>query len=103
MAKAAMAKAAGTDRPKRTRTCIACGRQGDKTGLLRIVRAADGSVRFDATGRAPGRGAYVCSSACFGAAMKGKRLNRALKTQVSEGEYAQIAGELERLSNRDNG
>ena len=93
----------GTARPKRQRTCIACGAQGDKVGLLRIVRMADGAIRFDATGRIPGRGAYVCSRACFDAAAKGKKLARALKTAVGAEEYALIAGELERLANGAQG
>ena len=97
-----MAKTTGQTKPKRQRTCISCGMQDDKVSLLRIVRSADG-VRFDPTGRIPGRGAYVCSAACFEAAVKGKRLNRALKMQVNEEDYAQIAGELEHLSNRVHG
>ena len=101
-----MAKAAAQntgDAVKRKRTCIACGAQGDKLGLLRIVRTADGRACFDATGRMAGRGAYVCSAACFKAATKAKRLNRALKMPVSEEDYAQIAGELERLADRVQG
>lgn len=97
-----MAAVSGQTKPKRQRTCIACGAQGDKVGLLRIVRT-DGGARFDATGRVPGRGAYVCSAECFAAAAKGKRLNRALKMQVSEQDYAQIAGELEHLADRVHG
>lgn len=97
-----MANATEQTKPKRQRTCIACGAKDDKVGLLRIVRTADG-VRFDATGRVPGRGAYVCSHACFEKAMKGKRLNRALKMQVSNEDYAQIADELERLQDRVHG
>lgn len=98
-----MANVTGQTRPKRQRTCIACGSQGDKLGLLRIVRTADGAVRFDATGRVAGRGAYVCSRECFEDAMKGKRLNRALKMQVSNEDYAQIADELERLADQVHG
>ena len=52
-----MTQTAGQQKAKRQRTCIACGAQGDKVGLLRIVRAADGTARFDASGRMPGRGA----------------------------------------------
>ena len=50
--------AAGTT--KGQRTCIGCGSQGRKGGLLRIVRDADGTASFDATGRAPGRGGQRC-------------------------------------------
>ena len=49
--------ATATNTGKRQRSCIACGAQADKTGLLRIVRTPEGAVAFDAAGRAPGRGA----------------------------------------------
>lgn len=88
---------------KRQRTCINCGAQEDKRSLLRIVRTAAGEVRFDPTGRAAGRGAYVCSAECFQGAMKAKRLPRALKTQVSAQDYETIAGELACLGDSDKG
>ena len=48
-----------------------------------MVRTPDGSVRFDPTGRANGRGAYVCrDEACVtGAAGRGG-LGRALEATV---------------------
>lgn len=79
----------------RIRTCIACGKQSGKTDLLRIVRRADGSVSFDAKGRAPGRGAYVCSEACLAKACESHRLDRALKTKVSDSNYERIASDLQ--------
>ncbi|MDR3848973.1 YlxR family protein, partial [Eggerthella sp.] len=54
-----------TETRKRQRSCIACGKQAGKAELYRVVRTPAGSVAFDGTGRAPGRGAYVCSEACF--------------------------------------
>lgn len=39
---------------------MACRTSRDKRDLVRVVRAPDGTVRVDATGRANGRGAYVC-------------------------------------------
>ena len=99
----AMAKANEQAKTIRLRTCVSCGGKEDKRGLLRLVRKADGSVGFDPTGRCPGRGAYVCSFACFKRAVAGKRLNRALKTRISEEDYAQIADELGRLTNRVDG
>lgn len=48
------------------RTCIACGTSSDKCTFVRFVRKADGTVALDASGKAAGRGAYVCAkSACF--------------------------------------
>ena len=52
-----------TETKKRQRSCIACGKQAGKAELYRVVRTPSGSVAFDGTGRAPGRGAYVCSEA----------------------------------------
>jgi predicted RNA-binding protein YlxR (DUF448 family) len=69
-------------RPKHTpiRTCVACRTAGDKRGLLRAVRGIDGVVRFDPTGKANGRGAYVCASeVCIALAQKQKKLDRSLK------------------------
>lgn len=80
-----------TDTNKRQRSCIACGKQAGKTDLYRIVRAPQGGAAFDATGRAPGRGAYVCSEACFAAACKTKKIERALKTKLDDHELEQIA------------
>ena len=79
---------------KRQRSCIACGRQADTVALLRIVRDPSGAVAFDATGRAPGRGAYVCSEECFAAACKRKKLDRALRTTLEGDVYERIAAEV---------
>lgn len=66
-----------------TRSCVVCRTSREKRELLRIVRAPDGAVHFDATGRANGRGAYVCrDEACIeGASGKGT-LARALGSSM---------------------
>src|SRR2546425_10043876 len=62
------------------RTCVACRTSGDKRGLLRVVRQPDGQVVFDPSGKANGRGAYVCASPeCIAVAQKRKSLDRSLK------------------------
>lgn len=71
-------------KPKKQRLCIVCGTQADKHELLRVVRMSDGSVRFDATGRAAGRGAYLCSAECLSKALKAKKLERALRTKLDQ-------------------
>lgn len=45
-----------------TRTCGVCRQTRPKREMTRIVRRADGSVHRDETGKAPGRGTYVCST-----------------------------------------
>ena len=74
----------------RQRTCIACGVQGDKRTLHRIVRNAKGGVSFDASGRAPGRGAYVCSAKCLADAFKKQKVQRALRCAVSPEEQQDV-------------
>lgn len=81
-------------RPKRQRSCISCGKVSDKVSLYRIVRTKDGSVAFDATGRVAGRGAYVCSTACLEAALAGKKLQRALKTNVGKDDAELIVADI---------
>lgn len=85
---------AQAEQPKRQRSCIACGGKAGKGELWRIVRASDKTVAFDATGKAAGRGAYVCSEACFEKAVQTKRLDRALRASLTEDDYERIASEL---------
>lgn len=42
------------------RTCVVCKEKKPKRDLLRIVRTPDGEVFVDTSGRANGRGGYVC-------------------------------------------
>lgn len=81
-------------KPKRIRSCVACGAQSSKSDFLRIVRLKDGEVAFDASGKAPGRGAYVCSKECFDTVCKKQKLERALKTSLSELDYERIGSQI---------
>jgi uncharacterized protein len=52
---------------------------------MRIVRTPSGDVVPDETGRAAGRGAYVCRTGdCLQTAIKKGALSRALKTSLPE-------------------
>lgn len=69
-------------RPKHVpqRTCIACRKVDAKRGLQRLVRLEDGRVALDATGKRPGRGAYLCAErGCWETALKRTAIERALK------------------------
>ena len=62
------------------RTCIGCREVQAKRQLVRVVRQADGHIRIDPSGKAPGRGAYVHTLAtCWQQALNGGRLTHALK------------------------
>lgn len=65
------------------RTCIGCRNVARKGDMLRIVRDKEASVSLDASSKLPGRGAYVCSSACFYKVLDNGRLSSALKTRIS--------------------
>ena len=73
------------------RTCVACRTSGDKRGLLRVVRLPEGGVAYDASGKANGRGAYICASeTCIKTAQKRNSLGRSLKTEVDLELYQQL-------------
>lgn len=73
-----------------TRTCVVCRSSTAKGALHRIVRSPDGAVRYDPSGTAPGRGAYVCGKPnCLELAGKRRALQRALRTaDATEVEHA---------------
>ncbi len=79
--------------PKKTpmRMCVACRQMRPKKELTRVVRTPGGEVLVDGTGRANGRGAYLCHSAeCLKKAMKSKALERALETSVDSAAYEKL-------------
>jgi predicted RNA-binding protein YlxR (DUF448 family) len=56
--------------------------------MVRIVRTPDQGVKIDETGKAAGRGAYLCQERkCWEKALSEKRLEYALKTDLSEEEW----------------
>ena len=73
------------------RTCVACRATNAKRELVRIVRAVDGSVTIDSSGKRSGRGAYLCSTAgCWDAALKRGVLPRALKIESIPEDNLQV-------------
>jgi predicted RNA-binding protein YlxR (DUF448 family) len=65
------------------RMCVSCREMQPKKELVRIVRMPEGAVVLDSTGRANGRGAYLCKkSACLEKAIKSRALERALETKI---------------------
>ena len=81
---ATMPKSAAV-RPKHVpqRTCIACRQVGGKRGLVRLVRTEQG-VAVDPSGKQAGRGAYLHRERrCWEVALKGYRIEQALRTKLS--------------------
>ena len=62
---------------------------------MRIVRTPAGDVVIDETGRAAGRGAYVCrASDCLDKTLPKGALSRALKTPLPSDVREALAGSL---------
>lgn len=77
--------------------CIVCREHSDKKTLVRIVRNKNGEIFLDKTGKANGRGAYVCTSAeCVEKLKKTRALNRAFKCEVPTEVYDMIGEQIER-------
>jgi uncharacterized protein len=87
-------------RPKHQpqRTCIVCRDKTPKRALIRIVRTPDGEVHVDPTGRANGRGAYLCGNPdCWNRALRSGVLSRALRTELDEASLARLRENAENL------
>ena len=70
------------------RKCVGCGEHRDKCDLWRIVKSPSGDVSLDKTGKAQGRGAYICRSvACLKKAIKAHRLESNLEASVPSEVY----------------
>ena len=77
------------------RQCMGCNEKKPKPDLLRVVRAPDGSVSLDFTGKKSGRGAYICRNvACLKKARKTGRLSRSLECEIPDAVFAQMEEEL---------
>jgi predicted RNA-binding protein YlxR (DUF448 family) len=69
------------------RTCVGCRKIRPKREMVRLVRTPDQGVKIDESGKASGRGAYLCRERkCWETALSEKRLDYALKTVLSEEE-----------------
>lgn len=73
------------------RTCIGCNEIKLKKELIRIVKNKEGQIFIDRTGKANGRGAYICDNIeCLEKAIKTKKLDRALNKNFSEEIYNKL-------------
>ena len=71
-----------------TRMCIACRENIEKRELVRVVRVDDHTLAVDETGKANGRGAYICPKLeCLDKAQKIRAFDRALDVPMTEELY----------------
>lgn len=70
--------------------CIACREGRPKKELVRVVSTEQGLIP-DETGKAHGRGAYICPDvACLDKAQKTKAFERMLGASIDENAYNAI-------------
>lgn len=75
------------------RTCLGCGESRPKQELIRIVKQNDGKIFVDTTGKASGRGAYICNNIeCLERAIKSKRLEKNFETKIDNEIYESLRG-----------
>jgi uncharacterized protein len=81
------------------RSCAACRRVESKRGLVRIVRSADGGAQIDETGKAAGRGMYLCRSVvCWEQGLRRRVIERSLRIErLSAQDLAALSAFLQQL------
>lgn len=76
------------------RQCIACRELKEKKAMLRVVKNAEGKIFLDFSGKASGRGAYICDEPdCVKKLKKSRLLDRVFSCRVDESVYAAIEEE----------
>ncbi len=77
------------------RMCLCCREMKPKKELTRVVLNKEGEIKVDLIGKAPGRGAYLCTAAdCIVKLQKTKALDRGFSRAVPDEVYQQLVKEL---------
>lgn len=77
------------------RMCIACHEMKMKKEMLRVVKNKEGEVFIDFTGKAAGRGAYLCNASdCVKRLKKARLLNKTFSCEIPNEVYARIEEEF---------
>lgn len=76
------------------RKCVGCMESKPKKELIRIA-GYEGTVTLDPTGKAKGRGVYLCpSSECLEKAKKKRALARSLGMEIDPGQMERLFEEI---------
>lgn len=78
------------------RMCVGCREMKPKMQLLRIVKPQEGEAHIDRTGKAQGRGAYICDQLeCLRKAQKTRGLERALNARIEDAVFEQLEHQIQ--------
>lgn len=72
------------------RKCLGCNEMKPKKELMRIVKTKEGEIFIDETGKANGRGTYVCSLDCAKKVIQKKSLDRAFNEKIENELYDEL-------------
>ena len=82
------------------RQCMGCRERRAKKELIRVVRGTDGTVSLDFSGKAPGRGAYLCPDPeGLKKAIRSTALSRSRETEIPQ----EVSDRLEKEMEQQNG
>jgi len=82
------------------RRCVGCMESKPKKELVRLA-GYEGNVSIDLTGKAKGRGVYLCMGAeCFEKAVKKKALSRSLEMEISKEQLEKFAQEFDEYAKK---
>ncbi len=71
--------------------CLACREMKAKKEMLRVVKNAEGKIFLDFSGKAPGRGAYLCDvEDCLKKLVKYKLINKTFSINVPSEVYTEL-------------
>ena len=77
------------------RMCTGCGEMKPKKELVRVVKNKEGEISLDLTGKAPGRGAYVCNCIdCLKKARKSRRIERSFQCKIPDEVYDKMESDM---------
>lgn len=80
------------------RQCVGCQEMKNKKELIRVLKNTEGEITIDLTGKANGRGAYLCrNKECLLKARKNKGLERSFKMSIPENVYENLIKEYEKI------
>lgn len=81
------------------RRCVSCREVKRKEELLRVVKISDANFQLDLSGKAQGRGAYICKNLnCATNAKKRRGFDKSFKKNVPAEIYDKIISAVENFS-----
>ena len=77
------------------RMCVGCHEMKAKKELIRVVKSPEGEINIDLTGKAPGRGAYLCKyQNCVDKASKTRTLEKTFSSKIKQEVYEKLKAQL---------